>query len=277
MHYTEYTPSQHLREYVDCYWLHRLEGGVDNYREQSCLPLGTVELIIQTDEHHSHHLLTKGAWEKSMRAFFAGFYEHPVVWKAGAGSVMFGIRLKPESLMRLFRFPAAELVNIVADAEAILGGWLAQMGDEMCGVTDSTRLVDIAERYLIVKLLVAEDNQNRFVSACRLLRQHPADFTIDRLSAELSVSKRQMERIFRDQLGITPKTYQRIVRFAHAYNHVVQNNRTVWTDISYDNGYADQSHFIRDFKVFTGSVPTEFISKTQPFSPKTLSVNTVLL
>lgn len=275
MHYGEYIPSAFLQQYVDCYWLHRLENWDDNFRAQSCLPLGTVELIVQADQNHSHHLNRNNVWEKSQRVFFAGLYEHSVTWKVAPGSVMFGIRLKPESLIKLFRFPVSSLINVIGDAESLLDPWIKSMGEEICGHTNPAPMVAIAEKYLQKRLSAVTDNELRFETACRLLRSHPKDLTIEGLSEQLSIGRRQLERIFKDQMGTSPKTYQRIVRFTHAYRDILQNENPAWTDLTYNHGFADQSHFIRDFKEFAGELPSEFIARTQPFAPKQLSIDMV--
>ena len=275
MSYFEFTPSSYLKPFVDCYWLHSLDSSVINYREQSCLPLGTVELIVQVNHRPSHHLNHNGVWEKSQRVFFAGLYEHPVVWKAGAESIMFGIRLKSESLIQLFRFPVASLINLVGDAQALLGHWIYAMGEEMCGLTDAAELVTIAEKYLYSRLKETQAVENRFVAACRLLRNNPENMGIDELSGHLNISRRQLERIFKNQMGTSAKTYQRIVRFTHTYHQILNGRDFTWVDLTYNNGYSDQSHFIRDFKEFAGDVPTEFKAKSQSFMPKTLSIHSV--
>lgn len=273
MGYTEFAPPAILRPYIDCYWLHTLESDETHFREQSCLPLGTIEMIIQVNQHPSHYLNKGGIWEKSRRTFFAGFYQFPVVWKAGPGSAMFGIRLKPESLITLFRLPASLLIDELIDAEVLLGHWIRSIGEEMCGITDPTALIAIAEKHLLIKLGNADTKASRFVSACGLIRTNPKNITIDQLSDKLSISRRQLERMFKEQLGTSPKTYQRIIRFTHAYQNIRESKNRIWTDITYDNGYADQSHFIRDFKEFAGSIPTEFTANAQSFMPKKLSID----
>ncbi|MCW4468477.1 helix-turn-helix transcriptional regulator [Flavobacterium sp. MFBS3-15] len=275
MSYCEFPVSDVLRPYIDCYWLHCLETGATGFRAQSCLPLGTVELIIQTNDHPSHHLHSNGGWEKSHRVFFAGLYDHTVTWKIAPGSVMFGIRLKPESLISLFRFPVASLINVVGDAESLLDAGIKSMGEEISNCIDAPSMIAIAEKYLLKRLNSISDNNNRFVMACRLLRAHQANLSITALSDHLSVGKRQLERIFKDQMGTGPKTYQRIVRFTCAYRDIQQGKDLAWSDLTYGNGFSDQSHFIRDFKEFTGESPTEFVARSQPFAPKQLSINSL--
>ena len=94
--------------------------------------------------------------------------------------------------------------------------------------------------------------------ACRLIRQSQALLSIDSLSQTLYVSKRQLERCFKQQFGTSSKTYQQIIRFRNAYRYArkIGIPDVSWADVSYESGYADQSHLIRDFKKFSGDVPS---------------------
>ncbi|WP_315815056.1 helix-turn-helix domain-containing protein [Paraflavitalea speifideaquila] len=76
-----------------------------------------------------------------------------------------------------------------------------------------------------------------------------------------------MQRSFRDTLGASPKTYTRIIRFRNAYRQVIQtaHKKISWAHLSLDHGYADQAHFIRDFKAFAGVSPSLIIEREGPF------------
>jgi AraC-like DNA-binding protein len=190
---------------------------------------------------------------------------------------MFGIRLKPESLITLFRIPVSLLVNTVIDAEYILGNSAKAMCEEMTGVFDLKSLIQIAEKHLMARLRNVSLTPNYVVEACRLIRSAKGISSIEAISKKLYVSTRQIERCFKEQFGVSPKTYQRIIRFRNAYSQVRrrQHNRMKWTDISYSSGYADQAHFIRDFKSFTGANPTSMAENTDAFF-QTLEVSSLL-
>ncbi|NNC45774.1 MAG: AraC family transcriptional regulator, partial [Winogradskyella sp.] len=85
------------------------------------------------------------------------------------------------------------------------------------------------------------------------------------LPSRLCISKRQLEREFKEKIGISPKHYLRITRI----NEVIRllNEKQVFdlTSITYHCGYFDQSHFIKDFKRITGQKPTIFIKERGQF------------
>jgi AraC-like DNA-binding protein len=81
-------------------------------------------------------------------------------------------------------------------------------------------------------------------------------------AAALGVNERALQRAFDESVGISPKGLARVLRFRQALRAI---ERTVagggqpsWTTIAYDAGYADQPHFIREFKTLAGITPAEY-------------------
>ena len=82
--------------------------------------------------------------------------------------------------------------------------------------------------------------------------------SIKELRAKLNIAERTFERRFLAQVGVTPKQFSKIIQFQNSLNDLTDNKFTKLTDIVYENGFADQSHFIRVFKAFTGTTPSNF-------------------
>lgn len=80
--------------------------------------------------------------------------------------------------------------------------------------------------------------------------------------AQLSISERSLERLFLGHIGLTPILYSRINRFQKAMSQLKQGAYSSLTDIAYSLGYFDQSHFIRDFRRFSGVSPRVYLQKS---------------
>jgi AraC-like DNA-binding protein len=76
---------------------------------------------------------------------------------------------------------------------------------------------------------------------------------------EVNLTKRTFERRFLSETGLTPKQFAKIIQFQSSLTQLSVKNFTILTDIVYQNGFADQSHFIRVFKSFTGKTPKQFL------------------
>ena len=79
------------------------------------------------------------------------------------------------------------------------------------------------------------------------------------LAESLNYSERHISRIFQETMGISPKTFARIVRFQHALDIILSGKTARTSDYFIDLGYSDQAHFQREFKQYTGMTPKNFI------------------
>jgi AraC-like DNA-binding protein len=148
-------------------------------------------------------------------------------------------------------------LNCVVHGSDILGKDAAAISDYMTGVNDVGTLIRTAETFLLSRLAEVPATHNYVREACRLIRNTNGGLSVDALSSKLYISKRQLERGFKQQMGATPKTYQRMIRFRAAYRYARSREAAGlrWTDVSYESGYSDQAHFIREFREFTGETP----------------------
>ncbi|MBO0952879.1 helix-turn-helix transcriptional regulator [Fibrella forsythiae] len=255
--YQEFKPSLALQPFVECYWLHHFETqGLAESPVQRCLPFGALELILHLDDNPAYALFDN-CWQKLPQAFFVGLYRSTVHWKAVGTGRKFGIRLKPESLLQLFNVPVASLFNNFTDLESFFGRDMNRLMDNVHGLVDMQLVINEVEQFLFNRVQHLKAERNYLVAATQLIRQAKGNVSIEGLSAHLSISKRQLERSFKDTYGTSPKMYQRIIRFRNAYESFQQTSATPnWLDVSYNFGYSDQAHFIRDFKEFSNEVPT---------------------
>lgn len=79
------------------------------------------------------------------------------------------------------------------------------------------------------------------------------------LVAASGYSQKQFIHLFKREIGLTPKAYQRIMRFHEILPLVVEEREISWAEVSQQCGYYDQSHFIREFRTFCGYNPAEYL------------------
>jgi AraC-like DNA-binding protein len=83
---------------------------------------------------------------------------------------------------------------------------------------------------------------------------------IKELASILNISLDAFEKQFRKIAGTSPKQFSSIVRLTSLINGKYNNQS--FSGIAYDYGYFDQSHFIKDFKMFTGKTPLDYFKNT---------------
>ncbi|MGD9367574.1 MAG: helix-turn-helix domain-containing protein [Desulfobacteraceae bacterium] len=83
------------------------------------------------------------------------------------------------------------------------------------------------------------------------------------LAKSVGWSTRQLERRFKERVGMSPKQLCRNVRFKSAFQHLSSSRRDTFASTAMDCGYYDQSHMIKDFKHYTGTSPAAFFREPQ--------------
>lgn len=93
--------------------------------------------------------------------------------------------------------------------------------------------------------------------ACKIIQSCHGDIRIDKLSQEVGMSQRNLEIQFKEIIGVSPKLYSRIIRFLGVYKYIFHHTHIGWDELVYRYSFFDQSHFIRDFKIFFGYPPSK--------------------
>ncbi len=82
--------------------------------------------------------------------------------------------------------------------------------------------------------------------------------TIKEVYSNLHLTERTFERRFYRSVGVSAKQFSKMIQFQQSLEQFGENDYNRLTDIVYANGFADQSHFIKVFKAFTGKTPLAF-------------------
>jgi AraC-like DNA-binding protein len=264
--YQEYHPSAALQPYIDCYWHHQFDGASNEESPaQYCVPLGTIELIHAL-ENTPYDLSPDGVWSAMPSSFVVGLTEHTGAWKAIGKTICFGIRLRPETLFQLFKVPASIVFETFGELDILLGKDIKVLSDKIREAPNVQACIKVSEDFFMALLQNMKPERNYVIEATRLIRSMGSSVNIDQLSDTIYISKRQLQRGFKELYGTSPKTYQRIIRFSNAYNYFQASKvPPTWTDISYTFGYSDYGHLIKDFKDFTGDVPRMLPDKDEHF------------
>jgi AraC-like DNA-binding protein len=89
--------------------------------------------------------------------------------------------------------------------------------------------------------------------------------TVTGLADGVGLSVRQLERQFREQVGMSPKSLARLTRFEAAQRRIMEARELSFTRLAHDLGYADQAHFSREFRAFAAQSPGGFMAEMKDF------------
>lgn len=128
---------------------------------------------------------------------------------------------------------------------------------------DWSHILDILADYFNKLLKNASINPDyRIKLAINIILKTNGTISIKELRDKLCVTERTLERHFLKEIGVTAKQFAKIIQFSSALQQMTDTDYVSLTEIGYDSGFADQSHFIRSFKRFTGKTPKEYLKQT---------------
>ncbi len=162
----------------------------------------------------------------------------------------------------MFNIPVSSFYNQEIDGYSLGDKSLNILADDVLNADDAAEAVKLIEQWLLLRLVeTAIYNFKRAGASLKLL------FTDNTISVEsmaqlACLSRKQYERVFFNAVGMKPKEYSNVARFQKSL-WLMQNGNRDFADIAYSCGYADQSHFIRECRRYSGTTPMDLL-KTQP-------------
>jgi AraC-like DNA-binding protein len=252
--YTESAPPPALASIVRCVWT--LDGHARDLAEaiQPVLPDGCPEIVVHLgDAFERVHANTVA--ERQPAALVAGQLTHQLSLRATGRIAVVGVRFHPDGAAALLRAPQHELAGLTVSVDDVVGPLASSLSD-VRGSTDSTSVAApaILERIAVHAQTARVDLRVR--RAVEIIGRHRGRVSIDRLASHVGLTRRHLERRFQIVVGMSPKRLARIARFQHALRmlHALDSDQR-GTRTAIECGYADQAHFVREFRELAGCPP----------------------
>ncbi len=255
-------PQGNLKQVIKKFWYTSIQNTNGQPETYHIIGDGAPGIIFQHSNGHSAVLDTDGL---SLPLSFAyGQSTKPCKNKIADNSFIFGVNFQPTALKTLFEVDTSELTNELLDIELLFS---RQFNEQILNTSTPKDIVQLFEEKFSEHL--SKKRQNNIVDgSLRLITQNIIDIEPKMLSSSFHLSKRQIQRKFKEYTGVCPETYIRIVKFQRAIHLLKNRQYHKLSDIGYGLNYADQSHFNREFKLFSGFTPKDFVktmSIAQPF------------
>ncbi|MCP1382544.1 helix-turn-helix domain-containing protein [Runella salmonicolor] len=170
--------------------------------------------------------------------------------------IMFKVLLQPSGFFRLFGIPMTLFAGSYEEINLVLGNEIKEIRERIENAATFGEMVNITEGFLLRKIVDYKVEKHAIDAV--LEQSNFYHFSLDQLAQDACLSRRQFERKFLERTGVSPKFYSRILRFNQAMKLKQKAPQLSWMHIAYDCGYFDHNHLLRDFKQFTGAVPSGF-------------------
>jgi AraC-like DNA-binding protein len=195
-------------------------------------------------------------------AHLAGALSGPMNMVAHGPFTLIGVYLWPWALRTYFQLGPGRCMDRVIDLKEFWGSGADQLVKAIPTATVVGDRVDLITSFLLTMSLVAQPDD---VLGSLVMGIHTSDTApgVEALIAKSGLSRRSFERRFKDCTGFSPATYLRILCFQGTYRMLENGTARSLTDIALASGYFDQSHFIREFKRFSGLNPKDYFLKAK--------------
>lgn len=184
----------------------------------------------------------------------------------GPNTRFYGIAFYPEGFYKILNFPLGEMVDFIWDLTDFLPKSFQFLAEQVLECDSDECAIQKMEAFFLQEFQKANAIVEPFDKLLHLIRQKHGALSVEEMTKHLFVSRRTLNRLFADRLGIRPKSYSSIVRFQKAILNYYARPDFGWSAISYDTGYYDQNHFIKDFRRYTGKTPTLFLDADRTLS-----------
>ena len=175
-----------------------------------------------------------------------------------------GALLRPGAAELLFGAPADALSGVHTPLEDVWGARaVAELQERLSEATATVRL-DLLEAALAARLPRSCSIDPLVAHALARFRAHRG---VGEVARECGYSHRHFTNVFREAVGLKPKTYCRVLRFGRALDRLAVEPAVSWAELAAAEGYADQSHLSREFKAFAGVSPEDY-RRRAPTSPR---------
>ncbi len=258
LNYQTYKPHSDLESLVSCYWTLEVPAENDAQR-QRIIPDGTIEMAFILGGDIKRYT-SEDEFIIQPRAMVLGQTIEPFYIEPTGYVNTFAIRFYPYGFANFVAMPIKNLANKETPIELLFGEKNGkELEQKIIEATNSSERIEIIENFLLDKLNEKTTIDNIVKTTIDALLATKGSASISTILKEDLSKRRQLERNFIKQIGISPKQLGKVIRLQTALKMLLNKKSKNLTDIAYESEYFDQAHFIKDFKEFTGINPKEFL------------------
>lgn len=181
---------------------------------------------------------------------------------------LMGIRFYEGAAFPFLGIPLVELQNEINLLDALDRPSLLQLHGRLQETASLRARICLLENWLFSRLKPGREQNVLIPASLQRLKTSNGLYSIPELARELSISQRQMERIYQTQVGMTPKQYAQLMRVDAARLALKQTDGRSSAEVAANFGFYDQSHFIREFSAVIGISPHAYIKRTRAHTEK---------
>ncbi|WP_157793933.1 helix-turn-helix domain-containing protein [Paenibacillus donghaensis] len=260
----EVAPSALLQPYIRCFWgtgdvlrnasasePSRPNPTVGPLERELIIPDTCMDIIWQLDEHTGN-----------TTSMFSGVNDAPFEVpkeREPSGKTVFAIRFYFWAVHLFADDHLREVLNAHVDVRQYFSSFHRELGEQLARARSTAERIAAAETYLLRRMQPSRRTQDSLLNAVQLILSRKGLVMGEELRQGTGLGSRQLERLFREYTGLTPKKAADLVRFQHVWQELYYGSPTGGglQDLVHAYGYSDQSHFNHNFRKYAGTSPLQ--------------------
>jgi methylphosphotriester-DNA--protein-cysteine methyltransferase len=251
---TEWRPP-YLGEVVERLW--HFTGRTAHPRER-VLPNGLLELVVHLEGRYD--LVRNGIVECCAPVGISGVQTGPLVVQGPPErTTVLGLQFTPVGAYRVLDRPLHELTGLDVDLGDLVGSASAELAERCAQAADARACLRAAGAWVEARIARGRQPAPPIRWIAETIRRRHGNVAIGALRDATGFTAAKLASLFREQIGVTPKTYARIHRFLDAASRLRRGGDSL-TQVALAAGYYDQPHLTAEFHDLCGLTPAAYAS-----------------
>jgi AraC-like DNA-binding protein len=261
MLFRTYKPGPPLSDFIENFWLYDYHSGL-HVRER-IFPSGTFELVfnLRDDELRLYYETDSDMGSRYSGSLVSGPYNAFFITDRAEDFSVMGVHFRPGGAFPFLGVSAYEVADTHLDLATIWGRHAGEIRERLASATPARERFRILENALRSRLRGHLEHHPAVSLALDGFRANHSRGVVRKLARDAGLSDRRFIDVFRSEVGLNPKLFNRIERFQRVLARVDRVAEPEWDRLAVEHGYFDQSHLIRDFLEFSGFSPADYLRR----------------
>jgi AraC-like DNA-binding protein len=239
--FSRHLPAQDLSFFIEHYWIVSWDlRGQAPYVSET-LPHPSVHLVLEKDK-------------SSLVGVMTGKFSRLIKNKGG----VFGLKFKPGAFYPFVKTPVSKFTNKILSLQDVFDIDSTALEEAILPLEDKGKMIELAENFIRERLPERDETVALINQIVEFIMANREIARVDQVVSRLNLSKRTLQRLFNQYVGVSPKWVIKRYRLHEAAEQLAGGEVTDWPKLALDLGYFDQAHFIKEFKAIVGKSPAEY-------------------
>lgn len=244
-HLSRYEPCLSLQPFVEHYWHIAYDLPEGDIHTQTVLSYPNLHLAFEEDIDGRRGLIygvPSRPFERTLQ---------------GSGKVL-GIKFRAGGQYPFFPVDASKLTGSTIHATEAFGNEALEWMNAILDAENDAAMANIAEDFLLSRSPERDKQAELVETIVQDVKSDRNYMKVEQMCERSKYSMRQLQRLFRKYVGVSPKWIIKRFRLQEAAERIENESDLQWTELAEQLGYFDQAHFIKDFRSVVGQSPSDY-------------------